>query len=376
LTSKPRIAIIGAGPAGLVLARILHITGVAPVVFEREKSPDARTQGGSLDIHPESGQFAIHAAGLTADFQRVARYQDQETRIFDKHAKLHYLDEDVSSADRPEIDRGHLRQIFLDSLPDGMIRWDHDLATARAQDDGTIELVFKNGTTAQCDLVVGADGAWSRTRSLVSDVRPIYCGIVFVELGIDDVDNRFPDLAKLAGRGLTFILGDSKAIITHRDANAHLGIYAALRAPEDWATALDLTSPAAARASLATHFSGWSPAILALIESCGDRITPRSIHSLPAGHRWQHRRGVTLLGDAAHLMSPFTGEGANLAMQDAADLAAILTTSANWDADIATVEQAMQSRAAESAAQADEAIQKAFSPDGLDYMVRAMNSHP
>jgi len=379
--SDRRIAIIGAGPGGLTLARILYRNDIVARIFEREKSADSRTQGGSLDIHADTGQYALHAAGLTENFQLIARYEDQETRIYDKHACLVHVDTDTSSGDRPEVDRGQLRQMLLDSLPDEMIRWDHDLATIQQRDSGAFELVFKNGTTEQStgqfDLVIGADGAWSRTRPLVSDVQPIYSGIVFVELGIGNIDNRFPGLAELAGHGLTFALGDSKAIIMHRDANAHLGIYAALRGPEDWAScgALDLSSPKATRISLAAHFSDWSPAFLALIENAGDKITPRAIHTLSAGHRWPHRPGITLLGDAAHLMSPFTGEGANLAMRDAADLADALIATSDCNAAIANYEAVMLPRAAESAADAEDSMQKTFAPNGLNYLLQVMQSH-
>jgi 2-polyprenyl-6-methoxyphenol hydroxylase-like FAD-dependent oxidoreductase len=228
------------------------------------------------------------------------------------------IDDDVTEKNRPEADRGQLRQMLLDSLPSDAVRWNHELSAIHAQDDATYDLVFRNGISSRFDLVAGADGAWSRVRPIVSQARPIYSGVAFVELGIDDADERQPELARLVGRGLTFFLGESKALIAHRDANAHLGVYAALRAPEDWIEkgGLDTSSPDAMKRSLAGHFDGWSESLLELIYRSGDRMTARAIHALPVGHRWEHRPGVTLLGDAAHLMSPFGGDGANLAMQD------------------------------------------------------------
>jgi|HubBroStandDraft_6_1064221.scaffolds.fasta_scaffold44735_6 2-polyprenyl-6-methoxyphenol hydroxylase-like FAD-dependent oxidoreductase len=243
---QPSIAIVGAGPGGLTLARILHRHGIPAPVFEREKfSAVRRRQGGSLDMHAESGQFAIQYAGLNAEFTRIARYEDQESRVYDKHGKLLFAEEDVAGKDRPEVDRGQLRQIFLDSLHSSAVHWDHELTAIRPrpQKDG-FELVFRNRASETFDLVVGADGAWSRVRPLVSDARPIYSGVAFVVLGIDDVDARHPELARLVGRGLMFALGDSKAISGHRDANAHLSIYAALRAPEDWIKNGGLDKPA------------------------------------------------------------------------------------------------------------------------------------
>ena len=70
--------------------------------------------------------------------------------------------------DRPEVDRGQLRQMLLDSLPEGIVRWEHELSAVQPKDDGTFELVFRSGASERFDLIVGADGAWSRVRPLVS----------------------------------------------------------------------------------------------------------------------------------------------------------------------------------------------------------------
>jgi len=377
---KPRIAIIGAGPGGLTLARILHLHGVHAAVFEREEFSSARSQGGSLDMHVESGQFAIETAGLTAEFKRIARYEDQEARVYDKHGELMFVDADTSGKDRPEVDRGHLRQMLLDSLPTGYVRWGHQLRAIEPQGDGTFRLVFANGVSEVFDLVVGADGAWSRVRPLVSQASPEYSGVTFVELGLDDADRSHPELARLVGRGLMFALGDSKALIGHRDANAHLGIYAAMRVPEGWVetSGLDWSSGDAMRASLTTYFSSWSEELLQLIrKSSGSdgRVSPRPIYALPVGHRWENRPGVTLIGDAAHLMSPFGGDGANLAMQDAADLALVLVGDEDWKSAIRGYEAAMFARAEQAAAGARDGIDETFSEDGLAHTLRHMESH-
>ena len=371
---KPRVAIVGAGPGGLTLARILHLHGFQATVFEGEALSSARPQGWSLDMHPETGQFAIGCAGLTAEFQRIARYEDQEMRLYDKHGTLRLADTDVSGKDRPEVDREQLRQMLLDSLPAGAIRWDHKLSAAQPQDDGTFELVFQNGASERFDLVVGADGAWSRVRPLVSQARPTYSGVVMVALGIDDADVSHPELARLVGHGMMFALGDCRALTGHRNANAHIGIYAGLRVPEDWAKTggLDWSSSSTLRASLAAHFSGWSEDLLGFIYNCGESITPRPIYALPVGHRWEHRPGVTLLGDAAHLMSPFSGEGANLAMRDAVDLALALVGEEDWKTAIRGYEVAMFARAEEAAVGAREGINEVFSEDGLSHVLGFM----
>ena len=120
---EPRIGIVGAGPGGLVAARILSMHGKDVTVVEREGSFSERTQGGSLDIHADVGQIALRKAGLMDEFSRIARYTDQESRLYDKHGTLRHLDTEVAGKDRPETDRGHLRKMLLGSLPDGVVRW-------------------------------------------------------------------------------------------------------------------------------------------------------------------------------------------------------------------------------------------------------------
>lgn len=363
---KPTIAIVGGGPGGLVLARLLHVHGVSATVFEGEALSSARPQGWSLDLHPETGQYALAQAGLTAEFGRVARYEDQESRVYDKHGTLRFADTEVAGKNRPEVDRGHLRQILLDSLPDGVVRWGHALCEMEPQADGSrYTLAFRNGARETFDFVVGADGAWSRVRPLLSDARPIYSGVSFIELGMDDADARHPEVASLVGHGLMFALGDNKALIAHRNANAHVGGYAGLRVPEDWG------DRSFSRDSLLAEFPGWSPRLLRLIAESEGPLTPRRIYALPVGHRWTHRPGMTLLGDAAHLMSPFSGEGANLALRDAADLASALIQD-DWNTAVQEYEIVMCARAEESARQAGEAVGEVFSDDGLSHMLQVM----
>jgi 2-polyprenyl-6-methoxyphenol hydroxylase-like FAD-dependent oxidoreductase len=156
-----RVAIIGAGPGGLTLARILQLKGVEVEVYERENSIDARSQGGSLDLHTESGLYALQTAELFDKFKELCRPEGEDLRIIDKYGVVHY-DEVVhdDKFDRPEIDRGDLRQLLLDSIKPNTIRQDHCLESVESLGNGQHKLIFRNGATETVDLVVGADGAW------------------------------------------------------------------------------------------------------------------------------------------------------------------------------------------------------------------------
>jgi 2-polyprenyl-6-methoxyphenol hydroxylase-like FAD-dependent oxidoreductase len=156
-----RIVIIGAGPGGLTLARILQLKGVEVKVYQQESSIDVRSQGGTLDLYVESGQYALQTADLFDKFQALCRPEGQDTRIIDKSGKVHY--EEVSlenNFDRPEIDRRDLRQILLESLKANTIAQSHSLQSIESLGNGQHKLAFNNGVIETADLVIGADGAW------------------------------------------------------------------------------------------------------------------------------------------------------------------------------------------------------------------------
>jgi 2-polyprenyl-6-methoxyphenol hydroxylase-like FAD-dependent oxidoreductase len=120
-----RIAVVGGGPGGLTCARILQRHGLAVTVYDRENGPDARDQGGTLDLHAEDGQVALREAGLLEDFFRLARPEGQEMRELDTAGKIlrHHVPE-PDERFKPEIDRGQLRDLLLGSLQPGTVRWD------------------------------------------------------------------------------------------------------------------------------------------------------------------------------------------------------------------------------------------------------------
>ena len=376
----PRIVIIGAGPGGLALARILHLGGIEASIFEREADPLARPQGGTLDLHEGSGLLAVARAGLGAEFRAIARYDDQGTRLVDKAARVLFDDPDPGAGNRPEVDRTALRAMLLDALPAGMVQWGRALRELRAGPDGRWRAVF-DGRGADLDagpfdLVVGADGAWSRVRPLLSPYLPQYSGLTFIEFGIDDIDARHPALARLVGRGKLDVLGDGRQIIAQRNGHSHVRGYAIFRVPADWAAQrFDYSSPAAVRERLIAEFADHADAITDLLRASNDHFVARPIHALPVGHCWVHRRGLTLLGDAAHLMSPFGGEGVNAAMLDAAELGRQLLEDGGWDRAVATYEAQMFERVIEAAAGSAEAAAVQLSHDAQAITLAHYRSH-
>jgi 2-polyprenyl-6-methoxyphenol hydroxylase-like FAD-dependent oxidoreductase len=314
------IAIIGGGLGGLTLARVLHVNGIEAAVFDLEASPDVRTQGGMLDIHEESGQAALRAAGLYGEFRTLIRPGGQATRIVDPQGTVRFEEPDDPDGGRPEVDRGQLRDLLLNSLPAGTVRWGRKARGVRAMGDGRHAVTFTDGTTVTTGLLVGADGAWSRVRSLVSGAVPAYTGISFAETDLLDAGVRHPGSAALVGGGFFMSLGGHNGFLAHHETDGSIHVYTALTVGEDWGDSIDAANPEAAKKAVLAHFSDWDDSLRALVADADGPVTPRRVFTLPVGHRWERVPGVTLLGDAAHLMSPFAGEGANLAMLDAAEL--------------------------------------------------------
>ncbi|KAJ3379453.1 hypothetical protein HDU84_006645, partial [Entophlyctis sp. JEL0112] len=303
------VAVIGAGPSGLCLARILQLNGVSVTVYEGEESRSARSQGGALDMHVETGQRAIAVAGLTAEFRAKVQLGLDAMQILDAtDGAVLFEDAGDGGKARPEIERGDLRDIFLDSLEPTTV-------------SGPLSLRFADGTTATADVVVGADGAWSRVRAVLTTAVPAYTGVTMLDIRLPhDFDNK--------SRGLK-----TGMLIARARDEAHC-LFAYLGQLSRAYFAVKTDKPASVTPSLVYSIvKDWEGGLRDVAMGAAQDGVVRQIVALPrdigvnrdytANPQEAWKKFVTVIGDAAHVAPP-NDEGANLALADAADLAKAL----------------------------------------------------
>lgn len=378
LIEKKKIAIVGGGPGGLMLARLMQRAGAKVTVYERNANREVRQQGATLDLHEESGLLAMQAAGLMEAFIQHYRPGADKTRIVDETGKI-YLDDhaDEANADtvhaRPEIDRGPLRDILIDSLLPDTIVWNAQLESLEKSRNGWT-LNFKNGSSATADLVVAADGANSRIRKYLTDIQPIYSGVTIVEGNIYHATQNAPRLHDLVKGGKVFALGKEKSLILSAKGDGCLSFYTGTKEAENWVTAsgIEFNHLSEVFNWFRERFADWDVKWHELFATDQMYVVPRPMYHYPLDQRWETQSDLTMLGDAAHRMPPYAGEGVNMALLDALALSECLTSDrfATLHDAIAHFEQGMCARMATMTEMTLFNTQLLHAPDALKGMLQ------
>ncbi|CAM2865044.1 FAD-dependent monooxygenase [Chryseobacterium flavum] len=384
LIDNKSIAIVGGGPAGLTLARLLQLKGADVKVYERDFNKNARVQGSPLDMHEDSGLEAIRKAGLLDEFKKSFRPGADRALIVNEKAEIFFSDHETKPEEdfgyehfRPEIDRGPLRNMLLDSLQPETVVWDSHFTSMEPQDEGWI-LHFKNGTSAYADLVIAGDGANSKIRPYLTDIKPVYSGVIMLEGNVSKQEA--PHIDALVKGGKIMAFGNSQNILLGQKGNGDIGFYASFKADENWPTAsgLNFSDNTQMLKWFKTEYSEWSSVWEELFENAVTPFIPRLIYYMPFDQTWETRPNLTLIGDAAHVMPPFAGEGANMAMLDALELSEHLTDN-HYNTlceAISSYEQKMRERAAIATRESLENGERMHSETALATMIEFFTTHP
>ncbi|KAN0016300.1 hypothetical protein ACTFIU_006264 [Dictyostelium citrinum] len=336
-----KIAIVGGGPSGLGLARVLQLRGCKYVkIYERSAHKYSRLQGSSLDLHANLGQRLIIAAGLQDQFKAVSRPDGECFSFCDKGGNLKIRKPYLKiSSKRPEIDRGDLRDIIMDSLLPDTIEWDYHFKSLKQIENDQIELTFTNndGTLVRdpviADLVIGCDGVHSKVRKYVTldQFKPEYMGITMIEGEVVDAKNTCPEIYNLVNQGLMFVMEDGIVMIAQQKSDGNIVFSFAQKVDKDWIKNQGFDLSSTSNSSDIKQFlknkliPSWSPIFHRLIDLSITPFKPRVLYRAPINQEWKSQPNITIIGDAAHSISPFAGLGCNIALYDSYELANILT---------------------------------------------------
>ena len=347
-----KVIIIGAGTGGLCLAQGLKQAGIDVAVFERDRTPTDRLQGYRLHIDSNGARALEHClpATLFKEFLGSAAKSNQAVSFVDSNLKrlLTFAIVADPHAESREIPVGRitLRKVLLQGL-ESVVNFEKRFQRYEQRPDGSVVAHFEDGSTAQGDLLIGADGASSTIRGqLLPQAKRIETGIVAIsgKARLNDYVRRitptefFAGPTLVLGRDGRFLFG-SAVEFPSNDHNTPAGEQPSSSSSDDlmfgerveyvmwgfscrrdlfhdFARLVHATGDELIKTTL--HLmTGWHATLRALIEATArETVTVFEVKTAERIAPWSTGR-VTLLGDALHNMTPYRGMGANMALLDA-----------------------------------------------------------
>ncbi|WP_114792520.1 NAD(P)/FAD-dependent oxidoreductase [Niabella yanshanensis] len=385
LLDNKQVAIVGGGPGGLTLAKLLQLKGCHVKVYERDLDKNARVQGAPLDLHDESGLAALTKAGLLDAFKNNFLPGADREKIMNEQAEVFYSDHEIKPGSnfghahfRPEIDRGTLRKILLNSLEPGTVMWNSHFIGMKPRNTGW-QLEFKDGNIVEADVVIAADGAHSKIRPYITDSKAFYSGITMLDGTIENARQNVPVIYAMLNGGKIMAFGNEKNILMGQKGNGEIGFYLSFKADPDWVVKSGLAFWDRTQVFnwFKKEYAGWSSVWDALLNHTILPFIPRPIYCIPLDQTWNALPNLTMLGDAAHVMPPFAGEGVNMAMLDALELSQTVTSDkfSSLQEAISYYEIHMRKRAAVMAKESLDNGERMHSKEALTTMLGFFNSY-